>query len=322
MRRPLKERIHSSHLGSVGCLCRARECLLWPNKNADIKEYICACSICRNHETSQQRDTLVPADVPERPSAKVGTDLFSISDTSYLTVVNYYNNFWEVNKLDNTDSMTVFKKMKTHFARYGIPAQVVSGNGPPYTSRQFTNFSRTWDFEHITSSPGHRQSNCMAESAEKTVNIIIKRAKEPKSCVYLAILDHRNTKQQSTRNSPVQSLMNRRTKTLLSTTASLLVPKLTYGQHSSFRDSKRRQVWYYDQHAKQRQLLREGDVVRMQPFQKHRRNEWKQGIVGERLDGRSHKLKRLRTHNGEIEFTSKERVNNRATTADRVVPKD
>ena len=242
LRQTLKERVHSSHLGIEGCLRRARECLFWPNMNADLKEYISACSICRSHETSQQRETLMPHDVPDRPWAKVGTDLFSISDTSYLIVDDYYSNFWEVDKLDNTDCVAVIKKMKTHFARYGIPDQVVSDNGPQYTSHHSANFSRTWDFEHITSSPEHSQSNGMAESAVKTAKRIIKRAKESKSDVHLAILDHRNTPKQSTRNSPAQSLMNRRTNTLLPTTASLLVPKLTYGQHAALQNSKRRQL--------------------------------------------------------------------------------
>ena len=153
--------------------------MFWPNMNADLNEYISACSICHSHETSQQQETLMPHDVPDRPWAKVGTDLYSISDTSYLIVIDYYSNFWEVDKLGNTDSVTVIKKMKTHFVWYGIPDQVVSDNGPQYTSHHFANFSRTWDFERITSSPGHSQSNGMTESAVKTAKIIIiKRAKE------------------------------------------------------------------------------------------------------------------------------------------------
>ena len=126
--------------------------------NADLKEYISACSICRSHETSQQRNTLMHRDVPDRCWAKGGTDLFSISDTRYLIVVEYYSNLWEVDKLDNTDSVTVIKKMKTHFARYDIPDHVVSDNGSPYTSHHFVNFSGPWDFEHITSSPGRVQN--------------------------------------------------------------------------------------------------------------------------------------------------------------------
>ena len=95
----------------------------------------------------------MPHDVPDRPGTKVGTDLFSISDTSYLIVVDYYRNFWEVDKLDKTDYVTAINTMETHFARYGIPGQVVSENGPQYTSHHFANFSRNSDFEHVTNSP-------------------------------------------------------------------------------------------------------------------------------------------------------------------------
>ena len=168
--------------------------------NRDLKEYIYTCSICRNHETNQQRETLMPHDIPDRSWAKVSTDLSSISDTSYLIVVDYNSNLSEVDKLDNTDYVTVIKT-KMHFVPCDIPDQVVSDNGSQYTSYQFATFSRTWHFEHITSSTGHSQSNGMAESAVKTAKIIIKRAKESKTDVYLAILDHCNTPKQSTRNS-------------------------------------------------------------------------------------------------------------------------
>ena len=94
----------------------------------------------------------------------------------------------------------------------------------------------------------------MAVSAVKTAKRIIKRAKESKIDVYLAIFDHGNTPKKSTRNSQAQSRMNRRTKTVLPTTASMLVPKLTYGQHSSLQDSKQRQACYCDRHARELQL--------------------------------------------------------------------
>ena len=81
--------------------------------NTDLKECISACSMCRSHETSQQREMSLTD-----PGLKVGTDLFSISETSYCLLPS---NFWEVDKLDDTESVTVIKEMKTHFVRYDIP---------------------------------------------------------------------------------------------------------------------------------------------------------------------------------------------------------
>mgnify|MGYP000109039825 CR=1 FL=1 len=40
MRKQMLEIVHSSHLGTQGCLNRARESLFWPGMTADIKQYI------------------------------------------------------------------------------------------------------------------------------------------------------------------------------------------------------------------------------------------------------------------------------------------
>lgn len=287
LRQTLKDRVHSSHLGVEGCLRRARECLFWPNMNAEMKDFISRCAICRSHETSQQKETLMSHDIPDRPWAKVGTDLFSIDGIDYLVTVDYYSNFWEVDKLEDTESATVIRKLKAHFARYGIPDQVISDNGPQYTSNVFADFARAWDFEHLTSSPGHSQSNGKAESAVKTAKKLIKRAKESRSDAYLAILDHRNTPTQGLGSSPAQNLMNRRTKTLLPTTARLLTPKLTFC-HPELKSNQARQARYHDKGAKELTPLEEGDVVRMKPIQ--RNQVWKQGVVAKRYDERSYEV--------------------------------
>ena len=62
LRHTLKYRVHSPHLGLEGCLRQAGECLFWPNMNADLKKYMSACLICRSHETSKQRENLMPHD--------------------------------------------------------------------------------------------------------------------------------------------------------------------------------------------------------------------------------------------------------------------
>ena len=122
----LKEKIHSSHLGIDGCLRRAKECLFWPNMTSEIREYISTCSICRTYETANQRETLMSHDIPDRPWAKVGTDLFAKDGRDYLITVDYYSNFWEVDLLPSTESTMVINKLKNHFVRYGIPDTISS----------------------------------------------------------------------------------------------------------------------------------------------------------------------------------------------------
>ncbi len=60
--------------------------------------------------------------------------------------------------------------MKSMFAKHGIPDTVVSDNGPQYASTEFSNFAKAWEFEHVTSSPGHAQLNGQAEQAVQTID--------------------------------------------------------------------------------------------------------------------------------------------------------
>ena len=73
-------------------------------------------------------------------------DLFQFHGKQYLVVVDYYSSFIEVDRFEETTASTVIKAMKRQFARYGIPEEVVSNQRPQYTSREFKQFSRTWDF--------------------------------------------------------------------------------------------------------------------------------------------------------------------------------
>ena len=64
---------------------------------------------------------------------------------------------------------TVVSKMKEIFAEHGIPDVLWSGNGPQYASAAFQEFTRNWEFQHITLSPCHPASNEFAESMVKIV---------------------------------------------------------------------------------------------------------------------------------------------------------
>ena len=137
----------------------------------------------------------------------------------------------------------MIRKLKAHFARYGIPDVVMSNNGPQFSSERFAKFAKTWEFQHDTSSPGHSQSNGKAESAVKTAKKLMKRAELSKGEIYLSFLDHRNTPNDSG-YSPAQCLMNRRTKTLLPVTSNLLKPEISVNRHRSLCVSQQRQKSY------------------------------------------------------------------------------
>lgn len=110
-------------------------------------------------ERINPREQLLPTEFPDRPWAKVGADLFQWNDNHYLLVVDYFSHFIEVAKLASTTSLAGVEHCKPIFARHGIPSEVMTDNGPQFTSKYFTKFTTQWGFTHTTSSSRYAQSN-------------------------------------------------------------------------------------------------------------------------------------------------------------------
>ena len=169
LRPMIKTKLHSSHMGIDACLRRARESVFWPGFSAEIKQMVETCETCRKFETSPQKEPLVSHDVPLRPWEKIGVDIFELNGKEYLTTVDYCSNFWEIDKLPtDAKATTVIAKLKDHFARYSIPDQVVTDNGPQFKSQEFANFAAAYEFEHTPTSPYNSKGNGKVESAVKT----------------------------------------------------------------------------------------------------------------------------------------------------------
>ena len=150
----LKEKIHSSHLGIDGCLRRAKEYIYWPNMSQEIRDFIFRC---RTFETSNIREPLMSHEVPDRPWAKIGTDIFTYNGRDYLVTVDYMSNFWEIDLLLETDTMTVVRKLKNHIARYGIP-DTISLCQKPFRTFVWNTTSPTTPAAPITARPMVRQN--------------------------------------------------------------------------------------------------------------------------------------------------------------------
>ena len=82
--------IHKSHFGIVRCKQRAREVLFWPGMATQIKELISRCDVCKQYPRAQQREPMVSPELPDRPWAKIASDLFEFQNAHYLLCVDYY----------------------------------------------------------------------------------------------------------------------------------------------------------------------------------------------------------------------------------------
>ncbi|KAJ8365010.1 hypothetical protein SKAU_G00138410 [Synaphobranchus kaupii] len=176
LRQEMLSKIHESHLGIVKCKARARDILYWPGMSTQIEEIVSQCAACNENKNSNPREPLIPHPLPGRPWEKIGTDLFHHKGSEFLLWVDYFSKYPEIAKLSDTNSRGVITSMKSMFARHGIPDIVVSDNGPQYASAEFKTFTESWEFEHVTSSPKHAQSNGQAERMVQTIKNLLKKS--------------------------------------------------------------------------------------------------------------------------------------------------
>ncbi len=113
------------------------------------------------------------------PWEKLGFDLFKLNCSTYLLVVDYFSRFIEIQKLSSINSRSGILALKAIFSRHGVPAILVSDNGPQYACREMQEFAESYRFKHVTSSPHFLQSNGMAERSVITVKSLWEKSSDP-----------------------------------------------------------------------------------------------------------------------------------------------
>jgi len=146
------EKIHQGHQGINRCRLRIKSSIWWPGVSNEMGMFIKQCPHCEQ-STTPPRELMISTPLPSHPWEKVGADLFELDKISYLIVVDYFSRFPKVIKLTSTTSRSIITALKSIFSRYGVPATLLSDNGPQFTSAEMEEFSKIYSFDHITSSP-------------------------------------------------------------------------------------------------------------------------------------------------------------------------
>jgi transposase InsO family protein len=224
-----------------------------------------------------------PSDIPDRPWQIAATDIFHWNNTDYILLVDYYSRYFEVSMLPDTKSSTVIDKLKGFLSRHGIVQTLVSDNARQYTSQEFHEFAKKWDFEHRTSSPGYPQSNGLGERTVQTIKALFTKAKQAGTDPYLSLLEYRNSPL-ACGKSPAQLLMSRQLRSILPVTSNQLDPQVPLKSHvkSKISQNKGRSKVYYDRSAHPLSPLQIGDSVRIRQGKL-----WKPATVSQMVNNRS-----------------------------------
>ena len=245
------QKIHQGHQGIQRCRERISRSVWWPGVSREIEAHVNKCPECtKNHP--QHREPLIPSPLPHHPWEKVGADLFELNGATYLLVVDYFSRFPEVLKLTCTTSKSIISALKSIFSRHGIPAVLMSDNGPQFDSMTMKAFASEYSFTHTTSSPHYPQSNGHVERAVKTVKQLLNQSTDP----YMAMLSYRSTPLPWCGLSPAELLMGRRIRTDVPQISKHFVPEWPYLQSFADKDKefKSQQKSNYDRRHRTKPL--------------------------------------------------------------------
>ena len=147
----------------------------------------------------------------------------------------------------STTAVTI-AKMRSSFATLGLPEQLVTDNGPSFTSEEFAEFLQMNGIKHTATAPYHPGSNGLAERAVQTLKRGLKMISEGSWEHRLAwfLLTYRTTPHSTTGVSPSELMFGRQLRTRMD----LLRPDL--GGHVRSRQEQQKKD--HDAHVQLREF--------------------------------------------------------------------
>ncbi|CAK1595227.1 unnamed protein product [Parnassius mnemosyne] len=212
--------LHECHMGIVKTKAVARSYVWWPGIDEAIETMCRVCVVCAAEADAPQRHTPSPWPWPAKPWSRIHIDFLGpIFNKIYLVIIDARTKWLEVFYVPSTAASHTIVKLSEVFARWGLPKQLVSDNGPPFISREFSQFLTNNGIQHVFTAPYHPASNGAAENAVRTVKKVIKKAVRENKDINLFLntflLHYRNTEHCNTGESPASLMLGRRLRTKL-----------------------------------------------------------------------------------------------------------
>ena len=267
------EALHDNHPGMSRMKSISRSYFWWSGLDKDIENLAKSCSSCQAAKPAPPAAPLHPWVWPDAPWKRVHIDFAGpFKGKMFFIIVDAHSKWPEVIIMPSTTSLHTIETLRSIFSQYGLPEQLVSDNGPQFTSQEFAQFMKGNGIKHIRSAPYHPSSNGLAERFVKTFKRTMEAgSKDGKSFSHqLAefLFCYRSTAHSTTNVSPSELFLQRKLRTrfdLIRPDTGMFVRNKQAAQKSN-----------RDQHSRYRSL-NPGQEVMVRDFRHS--NKWIPGVV-------------------------------------------
>ena len=252
LQEPMRQELHQSHPGIVRMKSIARSYVWWPGIDHDIEQLAKSCVQCQAVKNTPAVAPLHPWNWPSRPWQRIHIDFAGpFLGRTFMVVVDAHSKWPEVIEMKTTTASSTIQELRTLFASYGLPEQLVSDNGPQFVSGDFACFLKRNGVKHIRCAPYHPSSNGAAERFVKTFKNAMKAGDTHGPPFHQRLMNflltYRSTPHATTNVAPCTLFLNRHVRTRFD----LLRPDVD-GRVASKQAEQKRQ---HDLHAKKRDLF-------------------------------------------------------------------
>ena len=156
--------LHENHHGITRMKSVARSYVWWNGMDKDIEDLAKSCIKCQEQKSNPPVAPLHPWAWLTAPCKRVHVDFAGpFLDKMFLILLDAHSKWPEVVPMSCTTASETIEALQIIFSKYGLPEQLVSDNGPQFSSDKFAQFMRANGIKHIQSAPYHPSSNGLAE---------------------------------------------------------------------------------------------------------------------------------------------------------------
>lgn len=214
LRKYVLKQLHTSHMGIVKTKSLARSYVWWPNIDSDVEAVCQSCETCAIEGSAPPHAPPQPWPYSTQPWSRLHMDFLGpYRGSTFMVLIDASSKWLEVFDMPRTNATQVIKVLRSTFSRFGLPLELVSDQGPPFTSMEVSSFLKNNGIRQSFSPAYHPSSNGAAENAVKMCKSAIKKAYRDNLDIDTALqsflLNYRNTVQSSTGETPAMLLQRR-----------------------------------------------------------------------------------------------------------------
>ena len=160
------QRLHRVHLGMSKMKGLAQDRVYWPMMHRCIESFVLMCKACQEVGSRHNPiEPLQPHPIPGQPWFKLGSNIFTKKRGSLPDTQDYYSNFLIIRNMVTSSTKEVCVVLDSIFSEYGLPKELVTGQGPCYTATELKEFCQARFVKHTLYTAFHLSSNGCTERA-------------------------------------------------------------------------------------------------------------------------------------------------------------